>query len=90
MKLYNQKLVLYEMQTLEQAGAVRTLRESDLLSWEAKTTLLDTSYSGVSVQYINTDGETMTYTYTGLPPAGTRRWPKSSSLVSRPMNWLSR
>ena len=65
MKLYNQKLVLYEMKTLEQAGTVRTLRESDLLSWEAKTTLLDTSYSGVSVQYINTDGETMTYTYTG-------------------------
>ena len=46
MKLYNQKLVLYEMKTLEQAGTVRTLRESDLLSWEAKTTLLDTSYSG--------------------------------------------
>ena len=58
-------MVLYEMEELEKAGPVKTLRESDLLSWEAKTTLLDTSYSGVSVQYINTDGETMTYTHNG-------------------------
>ena len=65
MKLYNQKLVLYEMEKLEQAGAVCKLKESDMLSWDGKTTLLDTSYSGVSAQYINTDGETMTYTYTG-------------------------
>ena len=65
MKLYNKKLVLYEMEELEKAGPVKTLRESDLLSWEAKTTLLDTSYSGVSIQYINTDGETMTYTHNG-------------------------
>ena len=65
MKLYNCKLVLYEMDKLEQAGAVCKLRESDLLSWDGKTTLLDTSYSGVAVQYINTNGETMTYTYAG-------------------------
>lgn len=65
MKLYNCKLVLYEMDKLEQAGAVCKLRESDMLSWDGKTTLLDTSYSGVAVQYINTNGETMTYTYAG-------------------------
>lgn len=65
MKLYNRKLVLYEMDKLEQAGAVCKLKESDMLSWDGKTTLLDTSYSGVAVQYINTNGETMTYTYTG-------------------------
>lgn len=65
MKLYNKKLVLYEMEELEKAGPVKTLRESDLISWDAKSTLLDTSYSGVSAQYINTNGETMTYTYNG-------------------------
>lgn len=76
MKLYNKKLVLYEMEELEKAGPVKTLRESDLISWDAKTTLLDTSYSGVSAQYINTDGETMTYTYNG----GGKKAPKIYNL----------
>ena len=65
MKLYNQKLVLYDMQQLEQGGALRTIREQEMTSWDAKDTLQDTAYAGASVQYINTDGEVMTYTHQG-------------------------
>lgn len=65
MKPYNKKLVLYEMEKLEESESVKTLKESDFLSWSANTTITDTSYSGVSVQYVNADGVVLTYTYNG-------------------------
>ena len=64
-KPYNRKLVLYEMDKLEAGGSIKTLNESDLLSWSGKTTITDTSYSGVSVQYINKNNEVMTYIHNG-------------------------
>lgn len=65
MKVYSKKIILYSLEKLEQGGAVKSLRETDLApGWKGKTTILDTSYSGCQVSYTDPNGKVLTCTET--------------------------
>ncbi len=56
MKVYNRKIVIFDIVTYEARQAVFTLRETDMLSWSFNTTV-DGTYTGVNLDYTDPDTE---------------------------------
>ena len=54
MKVYNRKIVIFDIVSYEKKKAVTTLKETDLLSWSYNTTIEGT-YTGVELDYTNPD-----------------------------------
>lgn len=64
MKLYNQKIVIYNEVEYEAKAPVATLIESDMENWSANTSWTDTGYDGCKVEYTDPDsGATLSYTF---------------------------
>ncbi len=58
MKIYNNRLVIYNEEAYEKKSPVATLDEKDMLSWNYNTTL-DGTYTGAELSYTNPDGQTI-------------------------------
>lgn len=56
MKVYNSKIVIFDIVKYEAKKAVATLEETDLLSWNYNTTIEGT-YTGVELDYTNPDSD---------------------------------
>lgn len=56
MKVYNHKIVIFDIVTYEEKGAVLTLKETDMISWSYNTTVEGT-YTGVDLNYTDPDME---------------------------------
>ncbi len=56
MKVYNRRIVIFDIVTYEAKQAVLTLREADMLSWSFNTTV-DGTYTGVHLDYTDPDTE---------------------------------
>lgn len=54
MKVYNHKIVIFDIVAYEEKGAVLTLKETDMLSWSYNTTVEGT-YTGVDLNYTDPD-----------------------------------
>ena len=52
MKVYKQKIVIFDMTRYEKKKAISTITEKDMLSWNANTTIEGT-YTGVKFSYTN-------------------------------------
>lgn len=56
MKVYNHKIVIFDIVAYEEKGAILTLKETDMLSWSYNTTVEGT-YTGVDLNYTDPDIE---------------------------------
>lgn len=56
MKVYNHKIVIFDIVRYEEKGAVLTLNETDMNSWSYNTTVEGT-YTGVNLDYTDPDTE---------------------------------
>lgn len=56
MKVYNRKIVIFDIVKYEEKEAVLTIKETDVNSWSFNTTVEGT-YTGVSLNYTNPDTE---------------------------------
>lgn len=56
MKVYNHKIVIFDIVRYEEKGAVLTIRETDANSWSFNTTIEGT-YTGVNLDYTDPDAE---------------------------------
>ncbi len=65
-KIYNQRIVIFNEMEYEVKSPVPTIAESDLIQWSAKTTLTDTAYDGCKIVYTDPKSHT-TFTYTFKP-----------------------
>lgn len=64
MKVYNNKLVIFRESEYENKQAIGTISETNMLTWNAKTTFTDTGYDGCKVSYTDPySGEVYTYTF---------------------------
>lgn len=80
MKLYNNKIVIFNEAEYESKDTVATLIESDMISWSAKTTWTDTGYDGCKVEYTDPDnGETLSYTFWAPGRKGRKKVYKENS-----------
>ena len=56
MKVYNHKIVIFDIVRYEEKGAVLIIKETDANSWSVNTTI-DGTYTGVSLNYTDPDTE---------------------------------
>jgi len=64
-KVYSNKMIIFNEYEYEQKKEVATIKESDMLSWQAKTTYTDTGYDACKVEYTDpTSGQELVYMYT--------------------------
>jgi len=56
MKVYNHKIVIFDIVAYEAKAAILTLNEKDMLSWSYNTTV-DGTYTGVNLNYTDPDSE---------------------------------
>lgn len=64
MKLYNDRIVIYNPQDLEQSDIYMVITEDKLLNWSFNSTLTEAGYTGCSIQYTDVKtGEKIEYTY---------------------------
>jgi phage protein D len=56
MKAYNHKIVIFDIVSYEEKGAILTIEEADADSWSANTTV-DGTYTGVNLDYTDPDLE---------------------------------
>lgn len=56
MKVYNKKIVIFDIIDYEEKSAVATLEENDLLSWSYNNTV-ERTYTGVNLEYTNPDSD---------------------------------
>ncbi len=56
MKVYNHKIVIFDIVQYEEKGAVLTIKETDANSWSFNTTI-DGTYTGVNLNYADPDTE---------------------------------
>lgn len=56
MKVYNHKIVIFDIVRYEEKGAVLTIKETDTISWSFNTTV-DGTYTGVNLNYTDPDAE---------------------------------
>ncbi len=56
MKVYNHKIVIFDIVRYEEKGAVLTIKETDTISWSFNTTI-DGTYTGVNLDYTDPDIE---------------------------------
>lgn len=56
MKVYNHKIVIFDIVRYEEKGSVLTLQESDLKQWSYNTTIEGT-YTGVNLSYTDPDSD---------------------------------
>lgn len=56
MKVYNHKIVIFDIVAYEEKGSILTLEETDMLSWSYNTTVEGT-YTGVDLNYTDPDIE---------------------------------
>ncbi len=56
MKVYNHKIVIFDIVRYEEKAAVLTLKETDTISWAFNTTI-DGTYTGVNLDYTDPDIE---------------------------------
>lgn len=56
MKVYNHKIVIFDIVKYEEKGSILTLKETDMLSWSYNTTVEGT-YTGVDLNYTDPDIE---------------------------------
>ena len=56
MKVYNQKIVIFDTTKYEAKGAVATISENDMIQWSYNTTIEGT-YTGVEFSYTDPDGD---------------------------------
>ena len=56
MKVYNHKIVIFDIVKYEEKGTVLTLNEKDMLSWSYNTTIEGT-YTGVELNYTDPDSD---------------------------------
>lgn len=54
MKVYNHKIVIFDIVAYEKKRAVKTIKETDCVSWDINETI-DGTYTGVSLSYTNPD-----------------------------------
>lgn len=54
MKVYNHKIVIFDIVAYEEKGVVGTISETDCVSWNTNETI-DGTYTGVSLSYTNPD-----------------------------------
>lgn len=63
-KIYNQRIVIFNEMEYEVKPSVPTIGEADLMQWSAKTTLTDTGYDGCKIAYTSPkSNKTLSYTY---------------------------
>ena len=62
LKLFSNKIVVYDMSDSEKESPTLTITENDILSFAAHTTIANTSYSSADVKYTDKSGELLTYT----------------------------
>ena len=62
-KMYSNRVVVYNGPEYERRGAVMTLTESNIKSISYTIKETDTDYTGCTVSYTRQDGETIEYTY---------------------------
>lgn len=64
MKLYNQKMVIFNEAEYEGQEVVATIRESDTIRWDARDSWTDTGYDGCKIAYTHPKtGKTLAYTF---------------------------
>jgi phage protein D len=64
MKLYNNRIIIFNEAEYEAKPAVATHTMSEMIHWDAKTTFTDTGYDGCKVEYMDPDtGESLSYTF---------------------------
>ncbi len=56
MKVYNNKIVIFDIVVYEKKSAVDTIKEADMLSWSYNSTI-DGTYTGVELEYTNPDSD---------------------------------
>lgn len=56
MKVYNHKIVIFDIVSYEEKKAVDTISEKEMISWDVNETI-DGTYTGVSLNYTNPDLE---------------------------------
>lgn len=56
MKVYNHKIVIFDIVAYEAKAAILTLNEKDMLSWSYNTTI-DGTYTGANLNYTDPDSE---------------------------------
>lgn len=56
MKVYNHKIVIFDIVAYEEKGSILTMKETDMLSWSYNTTVEGT-YTGVDLNYTDPDEE---------------------------------
>jgi phage protein D len=64
MKMYTNKIVIFDPKELEQQAATIRLSPKDLISFSCEGSIANTGYSGCTVRYYTKDGETLEYTAT--------------------------
>lgn len=60
LKIYSNKLVIFDREKYKAKAAVRTIEKADMLSYNFNTTLIGT-YTGGELVYTNADGDEITY-----------------------------
>jgi uncharacterized protein len=64
MKLFNQKIVVFNEAEYEAKPEIAALTEAGIVTWNCKTTYTDTGYEGCEVKYTNpSTGEVLKYMY---------------------------
>lgn len=66
MKVYDHKIIIFDIALYEEKEAVLTIRETDTLSWSFNTTI-DGTYTGVELDYTDPDEEDTIKVTMGLP-----------------------
>lgn len=56
MKMYNRKIVIFDIASYEKKKAVKTIKETDMISWSYNSTI-DGTYTGATFSYSNPDSK---------------------------------
>lgn len=83
LKMYSNRVFIYDMEDMESGGAGARLGVSDMLSWSAKMTINEAGYSSVTVKYTNSNGQLLEYKHEvkGKTPKGYAYTVRVSSLA---------
>lgn len=61
MKMYSNRVFIYDMEELEHGGAGLHLSSEEMSSWTTKMTINEAGYSSVTVKYMNSNGQVLEY-----------------------------
>lgn len=64
MKMYSNRIIIYDMAEFEKNAGVVTLTEMSMTSFKAKSTITDAGYTGCTVKYTDKNGKILEYAHT--------------------------